>query len=151
MQKYIVSLLLIASSSSLFALDAEDDRAIHQIVEHFTTVWNDHDGHGSGICYAQDADFVNIFGAAFSGREEIEERHIQILETFLKGSRFEVMDLRLREAKPDVVIAHVYWKVSHIQQSGKLNETIKGIFTHVFVKNQDRWEITATQNTLISN
>lgn len=147
-------LLIIASiSSSIFALDTSDHKAINQIIEHFTDAWNYHAGQGSADYYCQDADFVNIFGMAFAGKQEIEERHIKIHESFLKGSIFEVTDLRLREAKSDVVIGHVYWKVSNIQKPGKdpLNEIMKGVFTHVFLKNQDKWEITATQNTPITN
>lgn len=140
-------------SSSIFALDTNDHKTINQIIEHFTNAWNDHGGQGSADYYTQDADFVNIFGMAFAGKQEIEERHIKIHESFLKGSIFEVTNLRLREAKPGVVIAHVYWKVSNIQKPGKdpLDETTKGIFTHLFLKNQDKWEITATQNTPIAN
>lgn len=154
--KKCVSLLflIIASiSSSLSALDTNDHKTINQMIEHFTNAWNDYEGQGSGDYYSQDADFINIFGMAFAGKQEIEERHIKIHESFLKGSIFEVTDLRLREAKPGVVIAQVYWKVSNIQKPGKdpHNEIMRGIFTHVFLKNQDKWEITATQNTLISN
>lgn len=155
MKKRISLLLLIIASisSSVSALDTSDHKAINQIIEHFTNAWNDHAGQGSADYYSQDADFVNIFGMAFSGKQEIEERHVKIHESFLKGSVFEVIDLRLREAKPGVVIAHVYWKVSNIQKPGKdpLNEIMKGVFTHVFLKNQDGWEITATQNTVLSN
>lgn len=124
----------------MFALDTSDHKKINQIIEHFTNAWNYHEGRGSADYYEQDADFVNIFGMAFAGKQEIETRHIKIHESFLKGSTFEVTDLRLREAKPGVVIAHVYWKVSNIQKPGKdpLNETMKGIFTHVFLKNQDK-------------
>lgn len=155
MKKCISFFLLIMASvsSSIFALDTNDHKTINQIIEHFTNAWNDHAGQGSADYYSQDADFVNIFGMAFAGKQEIEERHIKIHETFLKGSIFEVTDLRLREAKPGVVVGHVYWKVSNIQKPGKdpLNEVMKGIFTHVFLKNQDKWEVTATQNTPISN
>lgn len=146
--------MIIASTcSSLSALDTNDHKTINQIVEHFTNAWNEYAGQGSGDYYSQDADFVNIFGMAFAGKQEIEERHVQILESFLKGSIFEVTNLRFREAKPGVVIAHVYWKVSNIQKPGKdlHNEMMKGIFTHVFLKNQDKWEIIATQNTPISH
>lgn len=146
-------LLIISSiSSSIFALDINDHKTINQIIEHFTSAWNDRAGQGSADYYSADADFVNIFGMAFTGKREIEERHIQIHESFLRGSIFEVTDLRLREAKPGVVIAHVYWKVNNIHKPGKdpINEIMKGIFTHVLLKN-DKWEITATQNTLISN
>ena len=81
--------------------------------------------------------------------QEIETRHIKILETIFKGSRFETTDLRLREAAPGVVIAHLFWNVSNEPKPGK--DPIKGLFTHVFVKNHGKWEITATQNTLIAN
>lgn len=146
-------LIILSTTSSIFALDTIDHQTINQIVEHFTNAWNYHEGQGSADYYEQDADFVNIFGMAFAGKQEIETRHIKIHESFLKGSKFEVTDLRLREAKPGVVIAHVYWKVSNIQKPGKdpLSETMEGIFTHVFLKNHDKWEITATQNTTISN
>lgn len=146
-------LLIIASfSSSIFALDPNDHKTINQIIEHFTNAWNDHAGQGSADYYSEDADFINVFGMAFAGKQEIEERHIKIHESFLKGSFFEVTDLRLREAKPGIVIAHVYWNVSNIQKPGKDSHygTMKGIFTHVLLKNQDKWEITATQNTPIA-
>ena len=146
-------LIFLSATSSMFALDTTDHKTINQIIEHFSNAWNYHEGQGSADYYAEDADFVNIFGMAFAGKQEIEIRHIKIHETFLKGSTFEVIELRLREARPEVVIAHVYWKVSNIQKPGKdpLNETMKGIFTHVFLKNHDKWEIIATQNTPISN
>ncbi len=103
---------LISMSASLLALDSKDNLEIQHIVDHFTHVWNDCDGHGSADFYSQEADFVNIFGMAFSGKEEIESRHVAIHETFLKNSIFEVLHLKIREAKPDVAIVHVNWKVS---------------------------------------
>lgn len=142
------SLFFILSFTSLFALEISDRNAIDKIVEHFTHAWNDCEGKGSGDYYAQDADFVNIFGTAFAGKQEIETRHVKIHETFLKGSIFEVIEAKVREAKPEVVIAQVYWKVTNIQKPG--TETMKGIFTHTFVKNNGTWEIASTQNTLIA-
>src|SRR5262249_46553293 len=132
-------LLIFASiSSSIVALDTNDNQAIHHIIENFANTWNDHEGQGFADYYTQDAYFVNIFGMTFVGKQEIEERHTKILESILKGSTFEVTDIKFREAKPDVVIALVYWKVSNIQKPG--NETLKGIFTHVILKNQENWE-----------
>lgn len=149
MKKYLsFSLFCILSFTSLFALDNSDRNEIDKIIEHFTHAWNNCEGKGSGDYYAQDADFVNIFGTAFAGKQEIETRHVKIHETFLKGSIFEVNETKVREAKLDVVIAQVYWKVTNIQKPGA--ETMKGIFTHTFVKIDGLWEIAATQNTLIS-
>jgi hypothetical protein len=84
MKKHLsYSLFFILSFTSLFALDTNDRNAIDKIVEHFTHAWNDCEGMGSGDYYTQDADFVNIFGMAFSGKQEIESRHVKIHETFL--------------------------------------------------------------------
>jgi uncharacterized protein (TIGR02246 family) len=150
MKKYVSFFLFFTLSfTTLFALDTTDRNAIDKIVGHFTHAWNDCAGKGSGDYYAQDADFVNIFGTAFSGKQEIETRHLKIHETFLKDSIFEVVETKVREAKPEVAIAQVYWKVTNIQKPGA--ETMKGIFTHTFVKNNGTWEIASTQNTLISS
>jgi uncharacterized protein (TIGR02246 family) len=153
MIKKLFLLIALSIACTGFALEDSDNKAIHQMIEGITDAWNHHEGYGFGDHYAQDADFVNIFGMVFSGKQEIEERHIKILETFLKGSIFEVTDLKLREAKPEVVIALVQWKVSNIQKPGQdqVSETMKGVFTHVFLKSHDKWEITASQNTLIPN
>ncbi len=144
--------LILLFTSSAFALEKSDQNSINKIVEHFTNAWNLHEGKGSADYYAEDADFVNIFGMAFSGKEEIESRHVKIHETFLKGSIFEVTDLKMREAKPGIVIAHVYWRVNGIQKPGtESKQTMNGVFTHAFIRNNDKWEITSTQNTLVSN
>jgi len=87
-------------------------------------------------------------GQLFLEKQEIETRHVKIHETFLKGSTFEVIETKVREAKPEVAITQVYWKVTNIQKPGA--ETMKGIFTHTFVKINGIWEIAATQNTLIA-
>lgn len=153
MRKHIIFhlFIILSATSSLFALDTADSQTIHQIIEHFPNAWNNDKGRGFADNYAEDADFVNIYGMVFAGKQEIEIRHIKILETFLKDSIFETVDFKLREAAPGLVIAHVYWKVSHIQKPGahSADETMKGVFTHTLLKNQDKWEIIATQNTLI--
>lgn len=135
--------------TSGFALEKEDAEAIAKTVNEMTDSWNDRAGEGFADYYTQDADFVNIFGMVFSGKREIEDRHLEILKTFLKGSIFEVVDLKMHEVKPDLVITHVYWRVSNIPKGGHLKEVLQGVFTHTFVKNEGAWEIAASQNTLI--
>lgn len=151
MKHFIFSLVLF-SFASVSALEVEDSKAIYHIIEEISSAWNDFEGQGFANDYASDAAFVNIFGVMFNGKKEIEERHVKILQNFLKGSFFEVIDIKLREPKPDVVIAHVQWKVTGIPKSDKspLHDTWNGIFTHLLIKNEGKWEIAASQNTLIS-
>ena len=152
MKKYISAFLFFTCFylTSSFALSEQDHGAINGIIDNFTNAWNHNEGKGSADHYTSDADFINIFGMAFSSKEAIEDRHVKIHETFLKGSIFKVVDVKLKEITSDVVSAQVYWEVSGIKQSPvkALKDTINGIFTHTFVKNNDRWEIASTQNTL---
>lgn len=144
--------ILLSVASQIFSLDTADQKSINQIIENISLSWNSQAGHGFADHYAADADFVNIFGMTFSGKDEIEARHVKILETFLKGSIMDVDSIKLREAQPGTVIALVNWKVSNIQKPGKdsLYETMQGVFTHVFLKNNGKWEIAASQNTTIA-
>jgi hypothetical protein len=83
----------------------------------------------------------------FSGREEIETRHIHILQTILKDSKMEILRTYLREVQEGLVIATIYWQVKGF----KVGESVRdGIFTQVFVRQGGKWEITSSQNTLIS-
>lgn len=138
-------------ASAAFALDTKDRDSIHQIVDHFATAWNQQEGRGFADYYAEDADFVNIFGMTFSGKQEIEDRHVKILETIFKGSVFDVADVKIREVKPGLAIVQTHWTVSGIQKTGaETKEVLKGVFTHAFVKNGDEWQITSSQNTAIN-
>lgn len=149
MKKYLL-LPLVLLSSALFSLEPNDNHEIVQIIYGLENSWNQNSGHGFADYYTQDADFVNVLGMVFHSREEIEERHVKILETILKGSKYETLAYSIREVKPDVVVAHVHWQVSNIPKPirAPFKETIKGVFTHVLVKTNDHWEIIATQNTL---
>lgn len=150
--KFVI-LTLLALSSTLSALDQQDRLSIQEVIKGYVASWNERAGVGFGEGFTEDADFVNIMGMCFKGREEIEIRHMIILKTFLKDSKMEILDTQLREAQPGLVIALVKWKVDHFRTPGTdLNQPgviREGVFTHVFIKPDKKWEITATQNTLI--
>lgn len=151
--KYIFYLLfvfcVVTLFNSLHALETSDKEVIQQVISQMTEGWNHSSGKVFAEHYSEDASFVNIFGMLFSSKEEIAVRHDKIFDTFMKGSIFEVNDQQLREVQPGLVIAHVRWKVTNIPPSDKLlfRSTMDGIFTHVFVKSSENWNITFSQNT----
>jgi uncharacterized protein (TIGR02246 family) len=138
--------------TSLFALDPSDQASITRVLLEMANAWNTQEGYGFADGYAEDADFINIYAMHFSGKKEIEERHVKILQTFMKGSKFEVMDVKLREIQPGVVVALEHWKVAGFHSpNSDMNgpgEVRQGTFTHVFLKKVNQWEIVASQNTL---
>ncbi len=147
--------LFIVTLQSMSASEQSDQWAIEEVIQDYQDAWNQREGKGFADNFTEDADFVNIFGMHFSGKDEIEERHVQILQTFLKGSDFQIVNLQLREVQPGLVIALVFWRLvgyrtprSDMNKPGEIRE---GIFTHVFINSDDKWKITATQNTIAPN
>jgi uncharacterized protein (TIGR02246 family) len=118
------------------------------VISDYTYSWNERGCKGFAEGFTQDADFINIFGMKFSGKEEIELRHMHILQTFLKDSKMQILKTDLREAQKGLVIATVYWRVKGFTAGEAIRD---GIFTQVFVQQGEKWEITASQNTLISS
>ncbi len=143
------------SSTLSNALEESDRYSIHRVIQGYVDSWNLRGGKGFGDGFSEQADFVNIFGMKFSGRAEIEERHVKILQTIFKGSVLEVIDTQLREVCSGLVIAMVRWKLRGYRTPGadknSLPEVRDGIFTHVFVQSDRKWEITASQNTMMPN
>lgn len=156
MRKFTAVLLIcLFYLGPVFGLDHADEAAIHDIIQNYTHAWNDQAGKGFGEGFAADADFVNIFGTHFSGKAEIEARHIQILKSFLKNSKLHILSTKLREVQPGLVIALVRWRADGFRQPGSdlslPGVQREGIFTQVFVKHDHQWEIAASQNTLVPN
>lgn len=155
MKNFILALFFCFLGTSAQALEQADESAIRSIVQNYTDSWNQRECKGFAEGYSEDADFVNIFGMKFSGKAEIEERHVKILQTFFKGSKLEIVDTQLREVQPGLVIGTIRWKLNGFRTPGsdmsKPGEVRTGIYTQVFVNANKKWEITASQNTLTPN
>jgi len=150
--KTITFLLTLCTVQWCFALNPSNEEVITHIIYDYVKAWNENECRGFADHFAPESDFVNIFGMHFRGREAIGQRHIDILQTFLKGSLFTITNLEFREVNPNTVLAFVRWKVDGFHRPGTdMNgpgETIQGIFSHVFFNEDGSWEIIATQNTL---
>lgn len=146
--------LFISSFHSVFALEQADQLAIENVIKGYTQAWNQRGCVGFADNFTEDASFVNILGMVFSGKTEIEDRHVKILETFLKDSILQIQSTELREIQPGVVIALVRWELlgnfSFHPDAKKTLDIRKGVFTQVFINSDHKWEITASQNTLIT-
>ncbi len=150
-----VSVLWIGSQlllSSAFALSTIEKASLESSIKHYVTSWNEAGGKGFSEVYEESSDFVNIFGARFSGKSEIEQRHVEILQSFLKGSKLEVTGIDLKELTPEIVIAWVKWRLDGFRtprsDQAKPGEIREGIFTQVFRKNGSKWLIVTSQNTM---
>lgn len=138
----------------LYSLSQQDHAAVQTIINHQFETWNHSACVGFADGYTEDADFVNIFGMHLKGKAEVEDRHQKILQTLYKDSFFEPLDIKLREVNPGLVIGIVKWRLHGFRSRDpktwdKPGEVREGVFTHVFVKLENEWKLTASQNTVI--
>jgi uncharacterized protein (TIGR02246 family) len=125
-----------------------DERSIQDILRRMEAAWNASDSAGIAALFAEDANFIQIFGGQLDGRAAIEGSHRAILDTIYKDSRAR-FDLReIRSVRPDVAI--VFTKAAVEFKEGDEMREIKTRPTMVVEKDGDTWRIVAFQNTRIS-
>ncbi len=119
------------------------------MVEEVADAWNSHDMRRFAACFAADADFVNVGGAWWRGRDEIEERHAASHAGPFEESVLTPVLAAFKEVGPEIGVAHVTWELRGHRASGprRTTEARRGIWTWTVRERDDRLEIVASQNT----
>jgi len=151
----LVNCLLAASN------DAEDVRSI---VVRFAETWNRHDLDAFCKLFAPDANFVNVAGLLWTGRQSIQA-HIAYSHgaipadspEFSPGDRryygifkdstmkFDQVDVRL--LRKDVATAHVSWELLGDTRTPNAR---RGVFVFVLTRQSAGWLIATAQDTEIN-
>jgi len=145
---------------------SQEDVAVSRVVHEYAEAWNEHDMNRLGQLFAPDADFVNVGGYRWKGREALQKNHAYMHGTIAAGDRSGVTGLPERHGAfkkstfvftnidvklptTNVAIAHATWRLTGHGVSGTTGTTEPrtGIMTFVLVRNADLWKISAAQNT----
>lgn len=131
------------------AFPGESSPGPEAVVQGFTDAWNRHDMNALASLYADDADFVNVIGLWWHGRDQIRAEHVTLHEGRMKQTTLRAEAPVIRRVSPDVAIAHVKWELRGDEgaEGWKIGEVRKGILTHVLVRSGGAWRIVSTQNT----
>ncbi len=141
-----------------------DEQAVRKAVNDFAETWNRHDMNALGALFAPDADFVNVGGLWWRGRQEIQTRHAFVHAAIpqnaagaesvpahrygiFKKSTYQFDRIDVRFIRPDVAIAHGAWTMLG---DARTNEPRHGTMTFVVMQDRGRWFISAAQNTEIN-
>jgi ketosteroid isomerase-like protein len=167
-RKLSTVLAVVAVLASLFAnrlLAAPNDaEEVHNVVAGFATTWNRHDLDAFGKLFAPDADFVNVAGVLWTGRQSIQAQHAYshgvIPENspgfgeedrryygIFKNSTLEFDQIDVRLLRKGVAIAHVNWK---LLGDDRTQNPRRGVFIFVLTRQTVGWLIAAAQNTEIN-
>ena len=119
------------------------------LVAEVEAAWNSHDMVRFAACFATDADFVNVAGAWWRGRAEIEERHAASHADIFKNSTMQVQLASFKEIGPGIGVMHVTWRLEGHAESGpwRTTDPRRGIWSWTVRDRQDRLEIIASHNT----
>ncbi len=144
-----VSLLVLSAHSH--AQSASDEGLVRAVVTRWDKAWNSHDMNALANLFTVDADFVNVGGRHWKGREQIEQQHEARLKQF-KDSVWTTKFVSIQFLKPDIAIAHIDWVLEgDTDPDGTSRPARGGIFTWVLSKHGETWLIRAAQNTNLGN
>lgn len=153
--------------SSVFvapAFSAPNDSAnVRAAVLGFSAAWNHHDMVAFGKLFAPDAEFVNVQGHLWKGRNAIQTNHAwshgtiprnnrgfgeanQLYYGIFRNSTMQFKEIEVRFLRGDVAVAHVNWELSG---DARTKDPRRGVMVFVLSRQGDKWLIDVAQNTEI--
>jgi uncharacterized protein (TIGR02246 family) len=146
MLSLIVTLTSVAADKKI-----NDEAGVNAVVHGFEDAWNRHDMDAFAALFATDADFVNVVGMRWVGRDAIKQHHAASHATIFKSSTLRISNTTVRFLNADVATARSMWTLSGItSETGQLVPSRTGILTHVLERIDGHWLIVLTQNTDIA-
>jgi len=125
-----------------------DEQVMQGILQQIEAAWNRYDSISFAEAFAEDANFIHIFGGQLDGRPAIEAAHRHIFETIYRGSHASFVLRNIRFLRRDVAVVFARCRVNF--KEGNEAREIETRPSLIVVKEQDKWQIVAFQNTKIS-
>lgn len=159
----IVTVLAVLWTPVARAVSNDHDAdAVRNTVAEFATAWNHHDMDAFGKIFALDADFVNVGGTRWVGRQEIQLHHAYshgaIPVDSIPGAnpryygifshstmKFNHIDVRF--LRNDVAVARVDWE---LLGDSRTQNPRRGLLLFVLTRQEQGWLVAAAQNTEIN-
>lgn len=127
-----------------------DVKAIRNIEAQWQAAWNRHDVAAMVRLGAANADWVNLAGQWFHGRDAFAKSLESLHSGKVKNSIWHTDRIEVRFLTPTIAVVHVYFSSSgETNPNGTPRAPRRGIFTRVEEKNAGRWAIIASQATNI--
>ena len=121
---------------------------VTQVVRAFAHCWNRHDMNAFSLLFAPDAEFVNVVGLWWKGRNEIKKAHERTHATVFRNSRLAIADVSVRFPVESIAIARSHWTLEgHVSPEGARLPVRRGILVSVLSRGPEGWSIIDAQNT----
>jgi uncharacterized protein (TIGR02246 family) len=121
---------------------------VTKVVHAFEECWNRHDMNAFAELFAPDAEFVNVVGLWWKGRDEIKKAHEFTHATMFKNSRLTIADVSVRFPLESLAIARSRWNLEgHVSPEGAPLPARDGILVTLLCRTPAGWLIVDAQNT----
>ena len=132
------------------SLSKVNDEGIRKTVVDYEKAWNTHDMQLLATLFREDAEFVNVVGMHWRGRDAIVKAHAVFHEIMFKDNRFKTDSIETRPLGNDHAIA--MWTAtqdSYTTPSGKVIPKGQFKLSLILAKGPDRWKIVHGHNVRI--
>jgi uncharacterized protein (TIGR02246 family) len=119
-----------------------------QLVHAFARCWNAHDMAAFAELFAENAQFVNVVGLWWRGRQEIREAHAFSHATMFRQSTLRIEETSARFVAPQLALVRARWTLrGHVSPDGTPLPERGGLLLTTLSRARGRWEIVDSQNT----
>ena len=129
----------------------DGEKAARQLVEKFVSGWNTHDMKVLGSIFSDDAEFINVVGMHWRGKDAIIKAHAAYHETLFKDCKLVTDEVSFRPLGPDHGIAvWVCTQDKFTTPGGAVVPRHQNRLTLVLARDQKAgWQVVHAQNTPI--
>ena len=153
MKKIVFALVVLATTvtNSATAKKANDEQAVRKVLASFDEAFNRHDADAVAALYTDDAEFVNVAGMWWRGRNEIRRGTAFVLANIFQNTTIQTDSVSVRFPTPDTAIAVIAQHTvgSFVLPDGTRISSTNNRLTYLLVKAGGRWLIAGGQNTEI--
>lgn len=135
------------------SLTTED--SIRRLLGEQVAAWNRGDAEAWCKDFTSDAEFVNILGMHFQGRDANAHRHAELFAGIFKGSYLELQELTVRVLGDATAIADAVLDLTRFRglppgiRASHGNELLRTRMHYVLIREADRWCVVFSQNTAV--
>ena len=118
------------------------------IVRRLETSWNAHDMDASAESFADDGDFVNVYGMRWRDKRTIRAEHRALHDSVFGQSGLTMKDTTVSFPAAHVATSRSSWDLAGLMSpTGEPRPDRRGILTKVLKKQDGRWVVIVSQNT----
>lgn len=132
-----------------------DDAAFAALVAQQTETWNRHDAAAWSAPFEPDAEFINILGMLFSGREQIEKRHADLFQSIFARSSVVITTRKVTRLGADAALIDTVYELRGYDRlppgirATDPDGTLRTRMRYAVVRKGSEWRVVTVQNTAI--